>query len=231
MAIIVKFDNVTKYYKNQEIVKDISFNIEEKKLIVLIGPNGAGKTTIAKLILGLEKLSQGSIKRAKNIKYGYVPQTKQLNCNMPLTTRWLIKIVTNHKSTIDEYCKKLLKFTNINHIMDKQLISLSGGQLQRALLAANLMLEPDLLILDEPTQGLDIESQNQFYQLISEAKIKFSTSIFLISHDLNTIIDTADQVLCVNKHLCCYKEYTSKNRINKSFRIYTHKHDHSHNNF
>lgn len=228
MTTIVKFDNVTKYYKNQEIVRDISFNIEEKKIIVLIGPNGAGKTTIAKLLLGIEKPTQGSVKRAANIKYGYVPQAKQLNCSMPLTVRWLIRIITNSKNSIEESCEKLLKFTKIDHIIDKPLISLSGGQLQRALLAANLMLKPDLLILDEPTQGLDLESQNQFYQLISEAKTKFSTSVFLISHDLNTVIDTADQVLCVNKHLCCYKEYTSKNRASNSFRIYNHKHDHSH---
>lgn len=232
MKPVVKFSNVSKKIQNLTLLDNVSFDIMPGEITTLIGQNGAGKTTIAKMILNLDKPDTGDIILQSNIKIGYIPQKLDFSFNMPMTCRVLLKILVGGK--IDKNIIDLDLFVDYIKIKNKDISEISGGQLQKLLLVGALLAKPDLLILDEPTQFLDVTSQQKFYHILNIFKERFKTTIFMISHDLFTVMKKSDQVICLNKHVCCSGKPSSlqgnelQNMLSE-IGIYVHHHDHNHN--
>ena len=224
---LVEFDKVSKFYDKKKVIDNISFTIARNTIVTLVGPNGAGKTTIAKLILGSEKQTAGSIKSADNISFGYVPQKINTNTNLPITVSALLDLLTGDAWKAGA---EILKFAQIEGIENDDLSNISGGQISRVFLAACLINKANLIILDEPTKELDINGQSSFYHLLENIKNNFDVTIFIISHDLHTVIKASDNVLCLNQHLCCYgKPEEQYKEILDHIGFYKHHHNHSHN--
>lgn len=233
MSPVVEFCSVSKCFGLKLLVDNVSFKLHQKEITTLIGQNGAGKTTIAKMILGLEKHTQGQIRIKDNLNIGYAPQKLDFNFNMPLNAEALMNILA--PGSIDKEVSELINFADFNNIRKVDISELSGGQLQKLVLAGTLMNKPDLVILDEPTQYLDVTSQQEFYKLLKQTKEATDLTVFLISHDLFTVMKNSDQVICINGHVCCIGKPndTSNNSDFKNalseIGLYVHSHDHTHN--
>ena len=203
------------------LLTDINAVFNKGQLTTLIGPNGGGKSTLLKVILGIIKPTTGVVRIKQNIRIGYMPQKIAVDPCLPLTVKCFLK-----KPEILEKlgCSDLL-YSNIS--------TLSGGEMQRVLLAYALQDEADLLLLDEPTQGLDVTGERQLYELIFDYQKKTNCSIIMASHDLNVVLARSDQVLCLNGHLCC-QGHPDMVRHHKGYQdlfekvSYTHHHDHIH---
>lgn len=232
MTTLVEFKSLSKSFHKKILVDSISFKLNKGEITTLIGQNGAGKTTLAKIILGQEKYNSGELFIKPNIKIGYVPQKLDFGFNMPMTAKGLLKTLA--PDGIDYDLINLEEFTGYNKIKNKDISNISGGELQKLLLVGTLMSKPDLLILDEPTQFLDVTSQQEFYQILRELKEKLGITIFMISHDLFTVMKNSDQVICLNGHVCCSGKPTDLD-TNSDFKnalseigVYVHNHDHKH---
>ncbi|KJV56280.1 ABC transporter family protein [Orientia chuto str. Dubai] len=236
--VIVEFKQVSKSYRcNYQAINNISFKISANEITTLIGPNGAGKTTVAKLLLGIEQPTSGDIVKQSRISVSYVPQKINLNYNLPINvSEFLLHVTSGYQNIFTQ----VMDFINFEIIKNTQLIDLSGGQMQKVAIAASLLRKSDLIVLDEPTQGLDVIAQQQLYDLLKECKQKHKTTIFIISHDLHTVMSNTDQVLCINQHICCSRylfKYSKNNKegtnnltkLGSQIGIYSHNHDHTHN--
>lgn len=232
MSTLVEFYNVSKRFGNKSLIDNVSFSIKKGDLTTLIGPNGAGKTTIAKLILGLEQVSSGKIIISQNLKIGYVPQKLDFSLSMPITAQSFLDLLA--PTPTNTHHRHLINFGDFDKLKDKDISKLSGGQFQKLLLTATLLNDPDFLILDEPTQSLDVTSQQEFYRLIEKIKSNLQITIFMISHDLFTVMRNSDQVICLNGHICCSGRPNDLTK-NQDFistlstiGLYVHHHDHKH---
>jgi zinc transport system ATP-binding protein len=229
---LIEFQSVSKSFENKLLVDNVSFKLNQGEITTLIGQNGAGKTTIAKIILGLEGATKGKILVKKNLKISYAPQKLDFNFNMPLTSEGLLKILA--PDGIDKEILGLADFIDFEAIKKTDIAKLSGGQLQKLVLAGTLVNKPDLVILDEPTQYLDVTSQQEFYKSLNRIKEKIGLTVFMISHDLFTVMKNSDQVICINGHVCCIGKPTDidknvdfKNALSE-IGVYIHTHDHKH---
>jgi zinc transport system ATP-binding protein len=206
-------------FQNFDVLSGVSFEIERGEIAIIIGPNGAGKTTLIKAILGLlphsgTAMILGKSTREMNksdwAKVGYVPQAIELPRDFPFTVDELLKY-SQSKNPIPEKERKLRleKFSSLEHIKDlrhKMIGELSGGQMQRVLIARSLIFLPDVMFLDEPLAGIDIEGENTFYEFIDKVRNEYGITFLLISHDVTVVSKIADKVLCLNKKLFCYGE-------------------------
>jgi zinc transport system ATP-binding protein len=234
---LIEFRNVSKKFGNKLPINNISFTIKRNNITTLIGPNGAGKTTIVRLMLGLEKPSSGEIiinsklKIAK-LKIGYVPQKFNLGASLPITVRKFLDLLAPNNKNNE--LKEVLTFINLEKLKDHDISELSMGQFQKLVLASAILSNPDLIILDEPIQSLDVASQQEFYQIINHIKKNLDITVFMISHDLFTVMKNSDQVICLNGHICCSgvpNELTPNSdfsNVLSSLGFYTHHHDHKH---
>ena len=233
--ILVKLNNVG-YKQNQKwLVQGVSLQIEKGKIVTLIGPNGSGKSTTAKIALGLFKNIEGEVEKYTN-KIGYVPQKISIDWTLPLRVKDFMLLTENLRDdTVDE----ALSMTGVSHLKDKNLGNLSGGEFQRVLLARAISKKPELLVLDEPVQGVDFTGEIALYELIKKISEKLNCGILLISHDLHTVMSATDHVVCLNGHVCCsgtpiavaknneYKALFGEQAA-QTLSIYEHKHDHVH---
>jgi zinc transport system ATP-binding protein len=224
MKSIVEFQHVSKSYGEQVVIDDVGFCIESATITTMIGPNGAGKTTIARLILGIDSPTSGKILRTSN-KTAYVPQKISINTSLPMDVKSLVKYLSG---TSASDISKVIEFAKIDSLADKQISQLSGGQLQRVFLGIGLLSKPDLIVLDEPTQGLDIQGQQEFYEIIAGVRDKTGAAIFMISHDLHAVMKSSDKVLCLNHHICCEGKPGVGHKEAPQVAIYSHHHDHNH---
>lgn len=229
---LVEFDLVSKSFDDKLLIDKVSFRLNPNEITTLMGQNGAGKTTIAKIILGLEQATKGKVTIKKHIKIGYAPQKLDFNFNMPLTVAGLLKILAPNGIASDVL--QLIHFIDIDSIKNIDVGKLSGGQLQKLVLAGTLLNKPDLVILDEPTQYLDVTSQQEFYKDLNQIKEKIGITVFMISHDLFAVMKNSDQVICINGHVCCIGTPTDieqnnnlKNALSE-IGVYIHKHNHTH---
>lgn len=227
MNPIISFHKVSHSYGTNLTIDDVSFDLMPSTITTLIGPNGAGKTTIAKLLLSLEQPLSGSINIAvKNI--AYAPQIMHLNYDIPISAQNFIETISiKYKPSLLQ--DKIMHFMRYNEICNKQISILSGGQMQGLVVASALLSSADLIILDEPTQALDVSKQQEFYALIKLIRDQLGTTIFVISHDLFTVTQHSDQVLCLNHHICC--KGTPTHTIVQDLEgisLYSHSHDHNH---
>ena len=235
--ILVKLSNAG-ISKNEEwLVKEVNLEIHKGKIVTLIGPNGSGKSTTAKIALGLYKNIEGKVERfTKNISY--VPQKVSIDWTLPIRVIDFMVLTQNLNSEEIGYA---LNLTGIEHLKQNNLRELSGGEFQRVLLARAVSKKPDLLVLDEPVQGVDFTGEIALYKLIKEIADKLNCGILLISHDLHTVMTATDHVICLNGHVCCSgtpKDVAMNNeykllfgeQASQTLSIYEHKHDHVHSN-
>ena len=233
--ILVKLKDAGFKINDKWLVQGVSLQVEKGKIVTLIGPNGSGKSTTAKIALGIYKKIEGAVEKFTN-KVGYVPQKISIDWTLPLRVNDFMVLTENLKSeTIDE----ALSLTGVIHLKDKNLGDLSGGEFQRVLLARAISKKPDLLVLDEPVQGVDFTGEIALYELIKKICDELDCGILLISHDLHTVMSATDHVVCLNGHVCCSGSPTdvAKNdeykalfgeQASQILSRYEHKHDHIH---
>jgi len=233
--ILVKLNNVGFRENNKWLVEDVSLQVEKGKIVTLIGPNGSGKSTTAKIALGIYKNIEGNVEKYTD-KVGYVPQKISIDWTLPLRVNDFMVLTENIKhDQIDE----ALSLTGVIHLKNKNLGNLSGGEFQRVLLARAISKKPDLLVLDEPVQGVDYTGEIALYELIKKISDTLNCGILLISHDLHTVMKATDHVVCLNGHVCCSgspidvaknNEYKTLfgDQASQILSVYEHKHDHEH---
>ena len=219
---------------NKLLLHDVDLRIEAGEIVTVIGPNGAGKSTLLKAIIGAIPVSAGRIEKRAGLRIGYTPQKIQLEKTMPMSVgRFLSLAGRLPKGARAEVLEK----TDVANLRDTQMADLSGGELQRVLLARALLRKPELLILDEPTQGLDQPAEARFYRLLAEVRKETGAAVLMVSHDLHVVMAKSDRVVCLNGHVCCsgapahvsadpsYKELFG---ARAELALYEHRHDHSH---
>ncbi|MCX8583057.1 MULTISPECIES: zinc ABC transporter ATP-binding protein ZnuC [unclassified Gilliamella] len=200
MTQLMALNNISVKINQQKILYDVSLTINLSQIITILGPNGAGKSTLVKVILGLISPTTGTIERASDLTIGYVPQSINLNPTLPITVKRFMQL--NKQLSYDDIIQTL-SLVKAQYLIDRSMHQLSGGELQRVLLAQALAKRPKLLILDEPTQGVDVNGQVLLYDLIIDAKTKFSCGVVMVSHDLHLVMAKTDEVICLNHHICC----------------------------
>ena len=235
--ILVRLNKVGFRQNKKWLVEGVSLEVKKGKIITLIGPNGSGKSTTAKIALGIYKDIEGSVEKHTN-KVGYVPQKITIDWTLPLRVKdFMILTEVLQEEEIDD----ALSLTGVMHLKNKNLGNLSGGEFQRVLLARAISKKPELLVLDEPVQGVDYTGEIALYELIKKISDTLNCGILLISHDLHTVMTATDHVVCLNGHVCCSgtpkdvvknNEYKSLfgDRASQILSIYEHKHDHVHSN-
>ena len=220
----------------RKVLDHVDLSVSRGQAVTLIGPNGAGKTTLVRVMLGLRKPDAGRVERMKGITIGYMPQKLQVPENLPLTVERFLKLACDRE---DADCAQVIGETGIAHLFQQPMQNLSGGEHQRVLLARALLREPDLLVLDEPVQGVDVTGQSELYALIGRIRDKYDCGVLMISHDLHLVMATTDDVLCLNGHVCCsgHPESVSRHpaylelfgsKVADNLAVYTHHHDHTH---
>ena len=235
--ILVKFYEVGFQQNKKWLVKGVSLQVERGKIVTLIGPNGSGKSTTAKIALGIYKNIEGQVEKFTN-NIGYVPQKISIDWTLPLRVKDFMLLTDNLK---DDALDEALTLTGVKHLKDKNLGNLSGGEFQRVLLARAISKKPELLVLDEPVQGVDFTGEIALYELIKKISEKLNCGILLISHDLHTVMTATDHVVCLNGHVCCSgspKDVARNNeykalfgeQASQTLSVYEHKHDHEHSN-
>ena len=234
---LITAENISLKLGQQAGLENVSVAIRTEEIVTLIGPNGAGKTTLVHILLGIIKPDTGKIKRKENLRVGYVPQKLATNPNMPMTVTRFLKMTI---ALSDEKINSALIEVGASKVRDTLVANLSGGELQRIHIARALLRDPDLLILDEPTQNVDYSGQAELYALISKIRNERKCGILLISHDLHLVMSKTDHVLCLNKHVCCEGQPEAVSRhpeyqalfgpnVAESLAVYSHQHDHQHN--
>lgn len=215
------------------ILQDVSLALMPGKIMTLIGPNGAGKTTLLKVMLGLTPISRGTLTRKPGLKIGYMPQKLDINSALPMTVERLLCLGTPERNAkIQPVIDTCLKEVGAYALKHSRLTVLSGGEMQRVMLARALLDGPDLLVLDEPMQGVDVLGQEELYQLIARIRDNRGCAILLVSHDLHLVMAASDEVVCLNTHVCCSghpDQVTADPSYQKLFVApYQHEHDHRH---
>lgn len=233
---LITVDTIGFEKNNKSILHNVSFTLNEDSIMTIVGPNGAGKTTLLKLILGLEKPTSGRIIKKPKLSIGYMPQKLKIQPTLPLTVLDFLNIWgTFDLSTI----RKTLDDVGMGEKEKYSMHTLSGGEVQRVLLARAILVKPDILVLDEPIQGVDIAGQSDLYKLILDIKKRFRCSVLLVSHDLHLVLKSSDIVVCLNGHICCSgspesiaqaPEYQTLfgHKSTQELALYTHDHDHEH---
>ena len=220
----------------KQILEKIDLSLKQGEITTLIGPNGAGKSSLARIVLGLIKPSSGKIIRQAKLRLGYMPQKLNIDPSFPLT---VLRFLLLAQHTSKTQALATLARVDGQHLAGQAIQVLSGGEFQRVLLARAILRKPELLVLDEPVQGVDMNGQRELYQLITRVRDEYNCAVLMISHDLHLVMKNTDQVVCLNKHVCCagHPEKVSQHPaylqlfgepIDDELAIYTHHHDHQH---
>ena len=233
--LLLKLENAGYTVNDKSLVRGVSFEVKQGEIVTLIGPNGSGKSTTAKIALGIHKKIDGKVKKFTN-KIGYVPQKISVDWTLPLR---VIDFMILTENLTDDQINIALNLTGVEHLKNKNLSNLSGGEFQRVLISRAIAKQPNLLVLDEPVQGVDFKGEVALYELIKKISEKINCGILLISHDLHVVMSATDFVICLNGHVCCsgkphivaqnekYKELFG-DRASNVLSLYEHQHDHSH---
>jgi len=220
----------------RRVLDQVSFELYRGQITTIIGPNGAGKSTLINIVTGLITDYEGVVERAPGLRIGYLPQKVNVNMLMPLTVERLLRLTHDPQAgEID----RALEQSEVAYLKNRQVRSLSEGELKRVLLARTTLGRPDLIVLDEPTSGVDVTGEARMYQLIGELREQLDCALLLVSHDLHLVMSQTDQVLCLNQHLCCsglpesvsrHPEYLALfgKQAAQAIAVYTHDHDHVH---
>jgi len=232
---LLKLESVGFSKNNKWLVKGVSLEVKQGEIVTLIGPNGSGKSTTAKIALGIYKDIEGTVNKLTN-KIGYVPQKISIDWTLPIR---VIDFMSLTEEPSEEQINIALNLTSVEHLKYKSLSDLSSGEFQRVLIARAIAKQPDLLVLDEPVQGVDFKGEIALYELIKKISEELNCGILLISHDLHVVMAATDYVVCLNGHVCCSgtPQVVAKNieyqelfgdRASSILSLYEHKHDHTH---
>lgn len=218
------------------LARGITFSLHAGEIVTLIGPNGAGKTTSAKMALGLLDLDEGAALQKPELRVGYVPQKVSIDWTLPLKVNRFLNLTGSCSET---EINEALAMTGTSHLLDSEVNTLSGGEFQRVLLSRAIAKKPELLVLDEPVQGVDNAGEEALYSLIETIAKNLNCGVLLISHDLHFVMSATTHVICLNGHICCSgtpravstsSEFRTLygSKISANLAIYEHMHDHTH---
>lgn len=218
------------------LVHDVDLLVHEAEIVTLIGPNGGGKTTIVRALLGLVEPDAGTVERRRHLRIGYVPQRLGIDATLPLSVERLMCATMRHSR---DDVRGALEMTGVAARIDQPVQHLSGGEFQRVLLARALLRRPELLVLDEPVQGVDYAGESALYELVQHIRERLGCGVLLVSHDLHIVMGATDRVVCLNQHVCCtgaprdVRHHTEYRRLfgaraASAFAVYEHAHDHDH---
>ena len=224
------------HFGASEVLHDVSLALRPAEIVTILGPNGSGKSTLLRALLGIVAPTHGQVVRAPDLRIGYVPQRLAIDRIMPMTVRRFLSLPLR---VSDRDAQSALTRVGLEPLGAQQMAGLSGGQFQRVLLARALLSRPHLLILDEPTQGLDQPGEAAFYRLIAEVRQQTGAAVLMVSHDLHVVMAASDRVICLNHHICCEgtprvvsnaPEYRALFGLGTqgALALYQHAHDHSH---
>ena len=233
---LIQVEGLNVRYGARTALSDVSLRIEPNEIVTIVGPNGSGKTSLLRAIIGAIKPSEGRIVQAGSLKIGYVPQKLHIDDTLPITVSRFLKLPGGVAVADIDYA---LQQAGVPELEKEQLSQLSGGQFQRVLLARALIGKPDLLLLDEATQGLDQRGSASFYQQIETVRQATGCAILMISHELHVVMSASDRVICLNGHVCCEgapaavasaPEYRALfgTGTGGALALYRHEHDHDH---
>lgn len=233
---LIKAHDISMQFGDRQVLQHVSVSVHRGQVLTLIGPNGAGKTTLVRIMLGLLKPHAGVVEKPHALRIGYMPQKMHIEPTMPLTVKRFLEL-TNDRPRLP--VGEILEEVKVSHLFHHQVRDISGGELQRVLLARAMLQSPQLLVLDEPAQGVDVSGQAELYQLINDLRTRHQCGVLMISHDLHLVMAKTDEVVCLNHHICCHgrPEQVSVDpsylalfgkREAKNIAVYTHHHNHHH---
>jgi zinc transport system ATP-binding protein len=218
------------------VLHGVSLRIERGEIVTVVGPNGSGKSTLLRCLIGAQRPTRGRILRSVGLRIGYVPQKLHIDPTLPITVRRFLDLP---KRVREAEAQAALAEAGAEGLDGRQMADLSGGQFQRVLLARAILVRPDLLLLDEPTQGLDQPGSAAFYQSLEGIRERLGCAIVMVSHDLHVVMSASDRVICLNGHVCCegtpavvsaapaYRELFGTG-TRGALALYRHDHDHAH---
>lgn len=235
---VLKAEGVSKRYHRQPVLEGVNLLLEPGSITTLIGLNGSGKTTLLRILLGLETQDSGTVTLREGLRIGYMPQQVAFSPILPLTVGALLRL-SFHGHNEDEL-HAVCEETGIAHLLDRFTHRLSGGEKQRVLLARALVRMPDLLVLDEPVQGVDMAGQANLYRLITNISRARGCAVLMVSHDIHLVMASTHRVLCLNRHICCSgsPHHVQQDpaflalfgeEVARHLAVYTHAHNHHHN--
>ena len=234
--ILLDARGLTVRHGGEAVLDGVDLSLSPGEIVTIVGPNGSGKSTLLRAILGIQSLAAGQVTRKPGLRIGYVPQKLHIDEGLPLTVRRFLSLPLRHSAA---EAAEALDRVGMAGMEARQMLGLSGGQLQRVLLARALLARPEVLILDEPTQGLDQPGEAAFYRLIEEVRAEMGCAILMVSHDLHVVMSASDRVICLNHHVCCQgtphvvsnaPEYRALFGLGTqgALALYQHAHDHAH---
>jgi zinc transport system ATP-binding protein len=233
---LLQAKGITVDFGDRRILECVDIAVRAGEIVTLIGPNGSGKTTLVRVVLGHLKPGAGAVRRRAGLTIGYLPQRFVFDTTLPLTVRGFLDLP---KPRPEPRLREALAEVGVAETLNQAVQELSGGELQRLLLARALLREPDLLVLDEPLQGVDFGGQIALFQLIAEVRRRRGCGVLMVSHDLHLVMAGTDRVVCLNRHVCCsgapdsvsrHPEYLSLfgPKAAEGLAVYAHDHDHKH---
>ena len=233
---LITVDNLSVRYGANTVLHDVSLSVEPGEIVTIVGPNGSGKTSMLKAIIGAIEPAAGQVKLQQGLRIGYVPQRLHIDATLPITVERFMRL-TGRVTRQD--CASALEAAGVPDLLKRQMSQLSGGQFQRVLLAQALINRPDILLLDEATQGLDQPGSAAFYRQIEEVRRDTGCAVLMISHELHVVMSASDRVICLNGHVCCEgtpaivasaPEYRALfgTGTGGALALYRHDHDHGH---
>jgi len=233
--VLISAANLGYTIRGHQVLDAVSLQLHGGEIVTLIGPNGAGKTSLVRILLGLKKATSGEVYNKPGVNIGYVPQKMHIDPVLPLRVRDFLRTAGRFD---EQQLTRVLEEVQIPHLLTSAVQTLSGGEFQRMLLARALLKQPDVLVLDEPAQGVDIIGQQALYQTIKQIRDRHGCGVLMVSHDLHLVMASADQVVCLNTHICCtghpddvsaHPEYLKIfGQAMEGLAPYSHHHDHSH---
>ncbi|MEC5341743.1 zinc ABC transporter ATP-binding protein ZnuC [Brenneria populi] len=236
MSTLVSLNHIAVSFGSRNVLSDVSLSLQAGRILTLLGPNGAGKSTLVRIVLGLLSPTSGTLQKTPGLRIGYVPQKLHLDATLPLTVSRFMRLRPGVKR---QDILPALKRVQAAHLLEQPMQKLSGGENQRVLLARALLNHPQLLVLDEPTQGVDVNGQLALYDLINQLRQEFNCGVLMVSHDLHLVMAKTDEVLCLNQHVCCsgtpevvslHPEFLAMfgHRGAEQLAVYRHHHNHRH---
>ena len=235
---LIKTEGLSVRLGGATVLFDVNLTLDRGEIVTIVGPNGSGKSTLLRAMIGAVGLAAGSVRRAPGLRIGYVPQRLHIDPTLPITVTRFLGLPRRHPAAD---LRAALVQAGLPDLRDRQMADLSGGQFQRVLLARALLEKPDLLILDEATQGLDQPGSAAFYRRIEEVRRELNCAVLMVSHELHVVMSASDRVICLNGHVCCEgrpeivaqaEEYRALfgTGTQGALALYRHEHTHAHDN-